>query len=376
MSRVLINGWFLHNPNTGSGQYLRLLLKYLSNPGSGMDIHVIAPLSKKLPESCTLHVRNTVDRQINKFYFEQIVVPQTAKQIGADVLHIPYWAPPFKSPCPMVVTVHDIIPLLLPEHNRSLFHRVYTSLAAAATQGASHIITDSNKSHDDIVANLQVKDTRVHTIHLGVDDVYSPQQNPVESNKVRTNYNLPDTYVLYLGGFQRHKNLRHLLAAWTWAQPIASEDCPLIIAGRLPKNPDGHLYDDLPDIANSLGINDTVRFIGEVKEEDKTALYQLASCFVFPSSYEGFGLPPLEAMACGVPVITTGSGALKEIVGDAAYLISDPVEARELGAAMISLIVDETLASDLQNRGLIQSAKFSWEQTAVDTLQIYQQAMS
>ena len=93
-----------------------------------MDIHVIAPLSMKLPESCTLHVRNTVDRQISKFYFEQIVVPQTAKQIGADVLHIPYWAPPFKSPCPMVVTVHDIIPLLLPEHSRSLFHRVYLSL--------------------------------------------------------------------------------------------------------------------------------------------------------------------------------------------------------------------------------------------------------
>ena len=157
------------------------------------------------------------------------------------------------------------------------------------------------------------------------------------------------------------------MAAWTWADPIASEDCPLVIAGRLPKKPDCYMYDNLPDIANELGINDTVRFIGEVKEEDKATLYQLASCFVFPSSYEGFGLPPLEAMACGVPVITTGSGALKEIVGDAAYLISDPVDARELGAAMISVIVDEKLASDLQERGLIQSSKLSWEQTVVDT---------
>ncbi len=169
--------------------------------------------------------------------------------------------------------------------------------------------------------------------------------------------------------------MRHLLAAWTWAQPIASEECPLVIAGHLPKHPDGYLYDDLPDIATELGISDTVKFIGEVKEEDKTALYQLASCFVFPSSYEGFGLPPLEAMACGVPVVTTGSGSLKEIVGDAAYLVSDPVDARELGAAMISIIVDEKLASDLQSRGLIQAARFSWKKTVIETLQIYQQAM-
>ena len=376
MSRILINGWFFHKPNTGSGQYLRLLLKHLNNTDPRMEIHVISPLPTQLPESCILHVHNTVDRQINKFYFEQIIVPRTAKQIEADVIHVPYWSPPFKSPCPMVITIHDIIPLLLPEQRRSLIHRVYTSITVAATQGASHIITDSNTSHDDIVANLQVADTQVHTVHLGTDDIYSPHQNPVAVKKVRTNYNLPDTYVLYLGGFQRHKNLRHLLAAWTWAEPIASEDCPLVIAGRLPKKPDGYMYDNLPDIANELGINDTVRFIGEVKEEDKATLYQLASCFVFPSSYEGFGLPPLEAMACGVPVITTGSGALKEIVGDAAYLISDPVDARELGAAMISVIVDEKLASDLQERGLIQSSKFSWEQTVVDTLQIYRQAMS
>ena len=134
--------------------------------------------------------------------------------------------------------------------------------------------------------------------------------------------------------------------------------------------------DNLPNIVNELGINDTVRFIGEVKEEEKTTLYQLASCFVFPSSYEGFGLPPLEAMACGVPVVTTSAGALKEVVGDAAYLISEPVDARELGAAIISVIVDENLASDLRQRGLIQSSKFSWEQTAIGTLEIYRKAMS
>jgi len=375
MTRILINGWFLHKPNTGSGQYLRLLLKHISTEVSGIDIHVISPLSAQLPDDCTLHVYDTVDRHINKFIFEQITVPRIAKKIGADVLHIPYWAPPFRSPCPLVVTVHDIIPLLIPEYNHSLLLRIYTSLAAAATQGASHIITDSDSSRDDIVSHLQLPESRVHTVHLGADDVFSPERNPNSALRVSKKFNLPDTYILYLGGFQRHKNLRHLLAAWTWAHPIASKDCPLVIAGRLPNNPDGYIYDDLPNLAAELGISDTVMFIGEVQEEDKVALYQSASCFVFPSSYEGFGLPPLEAMACGIPVITTGSGALKETVGDAAYLVSDPVDARELGAAMISIIVDEKLASDLQGRGLIQSAKFSWGKTVVETLRIYQQCM-
>lgn len=375
MTRILINGWFLHKPNTGSGQYLRLLLKHISTEVSGIDIHVISPLSAQIPDNCTLHVYDTVDRHINKFGFEQITVPRIAKKIGADVLHVPYWAPPFRSPCPLVVTVHDIIPLLIPEYNHSLLLRIYTSLAAAATQGASHIITDSDSSRDDIVSHLQLPESRVHTVHLGADDVFSPELNPNSALRVSKKFNLPDTYILYLGGFQRHKNLRHLLAAWTWAHPIASKDCPLVIAGRLPNNPDGYIYDDLPNLASELGISDTVIFIGEIQEEDKVALYQSASCFVFPSSYEGFGLPPLEAMACGIPVITTGSGALKETVGDAAYLVSDPVDARELGAAMISIIVDEKLASDLQGRGLIQSAKFSWGKTVVETLRIYQQCM-
>jgi glycosyltransferase involved in cell wall biosynthesis len=375
MLRVLINGWFLHKPNTGSGQYLRLLLKHISNEVSEVDIHVISPLSAQLPDNCTLHVYDTVDRHINKFIFEQITVPRIAKKIGADVLHVPYWAPPFRSPCPLVVTVHDVIPLLMPEYNHSLLLRIYTSLAAAATQGASHIITDSDSSRDDIVSHLQLPEYRVHTVYLGADDVFNPGQNPNSALRVSNKFNLPDSYILYLGGFQRHKNLRHLLAAWTWAHPIASKDCPLVIAGRLPHNPDGYIYDDLPNIATELGISDTVIFIGEVQEEDKATLYQSASCFVFPSSYEGFGLPPLEAMACGIPVITTGSGALKEIVGDAAYLVSDPIDARELGAAMISIIVDEKLASDLQGRGLIQSAKFSWGKTVVETLRIYQKCM-
>jgi glycosyltransferase involved in cell wall biosynthesis len=115
-----------------------------------------------------------------------------------------------------------------------------------------------------------------------------------------------------------------------------------------------------------------VHFIGAVAEADKPTLYQGASCFVFPSGYEGFGLPPLEAMACGVPVVTTGAGSLAEVVGNAAYLVPDPTDARKLGAAIISVIVDTDLARELRARGLKQASRFSWAQTARETLRIYQ----
>ena len=372
--RILINGWFFHRPHTGSGQYLSNLLSNLCSIMPESSVHVISPIAINVPKNCNLHVYNCQYSQAHKLYFEQIIVPRTAKQLKVDILHTPYWAPPLRSPCPTVVTIHDVIPLILPEHKRSLGTRVHTALTLSATYGTNQIITDSDHSRRDIIEHIRLPHIRIHTIFLGIEDRYSCNQKLSDSQAVRKKYNLPNSYVLYLGGFQRHKNLRHLLAAWTWAQPIASTECQLVVAGLLPKNPDGYLYDDLPSIASNLEISDTVKFIGAVDEIDKPALYQTASCFIFPSSYEGFGLPPLEAMASGVPVITTNLSALKETVGNAAYLITDPTDAREMGAAIISVIVDEKLSDDLKKKGLLHAAKFKWELTALKTLDVYKQA--
>jgi glycosyltransferase involved in cell wall biosynthesis len=152
------------------------------------------------------------------------------------------------------------------------------------------------------------------------------------------------------------------------------DGCHLVIAGSLPKQKTGRLFHDLPTIATTQGSSESVHFIGRIDEADKLKLYQGASCFVFPSTYEGFGLPPLEAMACGVPVVTTGASSLSEVVGDAAYLVSDPSDARKLGAAIISVIVDTDLATELRTRGSKQAARFSWSKTARNTLRIYQLA--
>ncbi len=374
--RVIVSGWFLSHTDTGSGQYLHALLRELPALATDIDLHLVAPLPAPQPSGWQLHVRAAGSHPLAKVRFEQVEIPRAARQLHADIVHIPYWAPPLRSPAPLVVTVHDIIPLLLPEHRGSLPMRIYTALAAAATRGAAEVITDSRSSSRDIIARLQLPPERVHTVHLAAAEHFAPAAGKTPADSLCAKHGLPECYALYLGGFQQRKNVRHLLAAWTWARLGLPEGCQLVIAGRLPAHADGRVFHDLPAIAVRHGIRESVRFIGAVGEADKPALYRGAACFVFPSSYEGFGLPPLEAMACGVPVITTGAGSLSEVVGDAAYLVSDPTDARKLGAAIISVIVDTELASDLRTRGFKQAALFSWEQTARETARIYQHAAS
>ena len=372
--RVIVNGWFLSRTDTGSGQYLHALLRHLPAQAAHLDLHLIVPQSSSQPPGWHLHVRNTGSEPLAKLRFEQLEIPRATQQLQADVVHIPYWAPPLRSPKPLVITVHDIIPLLLPEHRGSLLQRCYTALAAAGTRGATQVIADSHSSRHDIISRLNLPTDRVHTVHLAADTQFVPPVGTQPTSSLQAKYGLPEAYVLYLGGFQRRKNVHHLLAAWTWAHSAVPDGCQLVIAGHLPKHPDGRLFQDLPTLTARQGIAESVRFIGAVDESDKPALYQGASCFVFPSSYEGFGLPPLEAMACGVPVVTTNAASLPEVVGNAAYLVSDPTDTRKLGAAIISTLVDTELAGELRARGLKQAARFSWGQTASETVRIYQRA--
>ena len=372
--RVVINGWFLSRSDTGSGQYLDALIRHLPLQNTDLDLHIVTPYPSLPFPGLNLHYRAAGKSPLAKIRFEQVEIPRVARELQADVVHIPYWAPPLRSPSPIVVTVHDIIPLLLPEHRGSLLDRCYTAMSVAGTRGASQVISDSHSSHRDIVNHLHIPAKRVHTVYLAAPKNFFPPTNPEVCENLRTKYRLPESYVLYLGGFHKRKNVHHLLTAWTWAHSSMPDGCHLVIAGSLPKQKTGRFFHDLPAIATTQESSESVHFIGRIDEADKLKLYQGASCFVFPSTYEGFGLPPLEAMACGVPVVTTGAASLSEVVGDAAYLVSDPSDARKLGAAIISVIVDTDLATELRTRGSKQAARFSWSKTARNPLRIYQLA--
>jgi glycosyltransferase involved in cell wall biosynthesis len=377
--RLALNGWFYDHPHTGSGQYLRQLLAQL--PAVAPDIeptlvvpeHAASTTNNPLP--ITIHSLQSPISNLNlaKVWFEQIGFPRACRELKADLAHIPYWAPPLASPVPFVVTIHDIIPILLPEYGDDFRVRLYNALVSAATPGATAIIADSEASKADVVQHLKTPKDKVTAIHLAVGPQFRSAVD-VRDAAIREKYNLPESYVFYLGGFQPRKNVSNILAAWTWCDGPLGEYYPLVIAGRLPE-PGDKFYDDLPGYARQLGIESSVRFIGPVAEEDKPALYRGAACFVYPSRYEGFGLPPLEAMACGAPVVTTAFASIPEVVGEAAYLVADPGDTRALGAAILAVVIEPELTDRLVTKGREQAKKFSWQKTVRATVEVYRRAL-
>ncbi|MFZ8844455.1 MULTISPECIES: glycosyltransferase family 4 protein [Thermoflexus] len=367
--RVLISGWFLGYPDTGTGQYVREMIARLPVVRPGWEIGVAFPegWGSALPEGVTpVPIRlPRAPRALRKIWFEQFALPQAAARWRADRLFVPYWAPPLRAPAPIIVTVHDLIPLLFPEYRSGFGVRLYTALVRAATPGAARILTDSEASRQDILRRLRVPPERVVAIPLGVSERFTPRPDPIADARVRTRYDLPPAYVLYLGGFDRRKNIETLLAVYTWAQEAIGYNFPLVIAGRLPEG-SHRLFVDPRPLARAWGLEEVIRCIGPVDEADKPALYRGASAFLYPSRYEGFGLPVLEAMACGVPVVASEIPALAELAGDAAYLVP-PDDARGMAGALIAVLVDAHLGQTLRERGLRRAAQFSWRACAERT---------
>ncbi|HUM70703.1 MAG TPA: glycosyltransferase family 1 protein, partial [Chloroflexota bacterium] len=237
----------------------------------------------------------------------------------------------------------------------------------------SHIITDSHASKEEIVAHLGIPAEKVTPIHLAVTAEYQPQPHSLLDMAVQRKYDLPDFYVLYLGGYELHKNVTTLLLAWTYVGQALGDEYPLILAGKKPETTSDS-YPDYDGYIQKLGIGDYVRWIGYVDEADKPSLYRNAETFVFPSRREGFGLPVLEALACGTPVVTTNATSLPEVVGEAGFAV-DPDDARGMAGAIIATIVQDDLAKELRATAVTQAAKFSWVDTAVQTLHVYDEVI-
>ena len=258
----------------------------------------------------------------------------------------------------------------MPEYNRGARVRLYNALISAAARGADHALTDSFASKLDILDHLGLPEENVTAVYLGVGPQYTPAAagNLLDMATARQ-YDLPETYVLYLGGYETHKNVTTLLHAYTYVAQTLGEEYPLLLAGRKPTAV-SDAFPDYDGLIARAGLGKYVRWLGYVDEADKPALYRHATAFVFPSRREGFGLPPLEAMACGAPVIVGDGGSLPEIVGPAGFVI-DPDDARGMAGALIALLTEEALAADLRRQGPIQAAKFTWETTAAETLLVY-----
>ncbi|MFZ1757114.1 MAG: glycosyltransferase family 1 protein, partial [Caldilineaceae bacterium] len=247
----------------------------------------------------------SLPRQLAKLYWEQIAVPTAARRLGADVLFVPYWAAPLWQPIPTVVTVHDLIPLLLPVYRGDLLNRLYTGLVSFTARRAAAVITVSQAGARDVTTHLSIPPTQVFPVHHGPNmEEAGPQEMPPR-DAMRAKYNLPDRYFLYLGGFDARKNVEGILAGYRrYLDKDGDPAVKLVLAGKLPAR-DTDFFPDPRRMAAALNLADHIHYAGWVDEADKPALYAGATAYLFPSHYEGFGMMLLEAMAAGCPVITS-----------------------------------------------------------------------
>ncbi len=378
--RLGINGLFWDRESTGSGQYTRHLVDGLSNiPGGpqclvfglqAAESHPRKPSSGEPVVQRLLRSPVPLTRNLAKVWFEQISFPRACRHEGVYVIHVPYFAPPVMGGEKTVVTIHDLIPLILPAYRGSASVRLYTRLVSAGAPRAAAIVTDSQASRKDILRLLRVDPAKVHVIPLAADERFKPAQGARRVQQVRERYGLPDEYVLYLGGFDQRKNLSTLLAAYGAVNADLTRQTPLVIAGRLPSR-DSDFFPDPRVMVRRWNLEGVVTFVGWVAEEDKPVLYSEATIFVFPSFYEGFGLPVLEAMCCGAPVIASEAASLPELSGDAAVLFA-PHDVQALAEALTELLQDSPRRELLGAKGLERAQLFSWKQTVAQTLKIYE----
>ncbi|HRW06505.1 MAG TPA: glycosyltransferase family 1 protein [Caldilineaceae bacterium] len=324
---IAINGWFAKQLTTGSGHYLEQLLRHLpavmgeagmsasaGGAGQAHKLSLLLPFPHRAYRLTAIHTTYPavevigvrlppLPGQLRKLCWEQIAVPLAARRLDADLLWVPYWAAPLWQPCPVIVTVHDIIHRILPAYHGGILQRLYTQLVSYTAQRAAAMITVSHAAGRDITTALAPADDRLHIVYNGLPA--NPAYSADDFAAIRRKYQLPKRFFLYLGGFDRRKNVPTTLAAYKrYLDKGGDPAVQLVIAGELP-TVDSTFSPDPRRIAAELMLTDHVHFCGYVEEEEKAALYALATAYIFPGLYEGFGLMVLEAMQAGTPVITS-----------------------------------------------------------------------
>jgi glycosyltransferase involved in cell wall biosynthesis len=301
--------------------------------------------------------------------WEQVGLPREVRRRELDLLHSPHYTMPLRHPARAVVTFCDMTFVLHPELHQAMKRLYFPAMMRWSARNADRLITISESTRDDLVRLWRLDPRRVTAVQLAADAVYEPVGAGRIAAACRRYGVQPSSYILYVGVLEPRKNVDRLVAAFGRAAERL-QGLDLVIAGKR-----GWMYDQIFAQVEALGLRDRVRFPGYVAKEDLPALYGGARLFAYPSRYEGFGLPVLEAMRCETPVVTTNVSSMPEVAGDAALLV-DPDDVAGLADALVRLVNDPTLARDLARRGRERAARFSWERCARETLDVYEQVVA
>ena len=318
---------------------------------------------------------------------QQWTIPGRVHGLGAAVYHSPYYLMPYRPGVPSVLTVYDLIPLRHPEHSSVRARLLFRWATRLALRAARHVIAITETARQDFMSEFRLPPRRITAIPLAAGTQFRPQGNRAVA-ALREKYGLPERFVLYVGSNKPHKNLVGLVAAWSemiespgfqanqgLARPRRLGEAPLVIAGAWDER-----HPEARQLAGELE-EPAILWLGPIPEADLPALYAAATVFVFPSLFEGFGLPVIEAMACGTPVICSNVTSLPEVAGDAAILF-DPAQRgggtsrASLRSALERVLHDEALQAELREKGLARAAQFSWQDTAARTLALYRRVAS
>lgn len=292
---------------------------------------------------------------------QQWVVPRVLNRENADLYHSLYYIMPYYCGVPIVLTIYDLIPFFFPDYFSFKTRLLYRLCSSWAVKKSRHIIAISRSTKNDLVARYRLPPEKVTVIHLAADQSFYPRKKS-EIDRVLQGLGLPERYILYVGSNKPHKNLKRLVRAW---ERLPSPKPALVIAGLWDSR-----FQEIRKYVESNKLQNSVYFAGEVDDELLPALYSGATMFVFATEYEGFGLPLLEAMACGTPVITSNVSSMPEIAGDAALLVN-PSNIDELSSALQTVLEDEELRSKHQALGVKRARHFSWEKCALETIDVY-----
>lgn len=371
-SHVAINAHLLSGRagyrSAGVHQYIYHLLRHLGQADDRLRYTVLLGEGVLPPDSAltSLQSRWSTSRAAVRVAWEQLVQPWVLRQIGADLVHGPVFVGPLLAHCPVVVTIHDLSFIRCPDLSRPANRMYRTVLTRLSAQRARRLIAVSAHAAAESTRLLGVPRERVDVIYHGVDPVFRPL--PVdEVAAFRRDRGLPERFVLFVGTLEPRKNLVRLVEAFA---RIRDGRVRLVLAGGK-----GWLYDDLFAKVEALELDEEVVFPGYVMNDELSLWYNAATVFSYPSVYEGFGLPVLEAQACGTPVLTSNTSSLPEAAGDGALMV-DPYDVEELAAGLDRLLTDEPLRHELRERGLAHARQFSWPRTARETACVYRRAMA
>jgi glycosyltransferase involved in cell wall biosynthesis len=352
---------------SGIGRYLDRLLTALPTALGGDELVVYAGSDAGPPHpalaSSWRRARVSADRPPLRIAWEHAMLPIAARRDRLDLFHGTMNVLPRFLPCPAIVTIHDLAFLRWPDQVPARRYRYLSAGVAAAAGRAARIIAVSESTKTDVVELLAVDPARISVTPLGVDARFRPP-SPEERTAFRERQNLVQPYLLAVGNLEPRKNLPGLLRAFARLAPEVPHDLVLIGA-------EGWLTGEFHSTLAGLRLGERVRMTGFVSDEDLPLWYGAADLFVYPSLYEGFGLPVVEAMACATPVVTSNTSSLPEVAGDAALLVAPADDALALGIRRV--LTDPALAHDLRRRGQARAAEFTWERTAERTVAVYRE---